>query len=121
MKKVSLVSLGCSKNLVDAEEMMGILEEAGFELVADEEDAEIMIVNTCAFIDDAKQESIDCIMELIEYKKKDPNRILIVTGCMSQRYKDELLKEIPEIDIVIGTNEYASLLFLQSCHTHLFR
>ncbi len=117
MKKVSLVSLGCSKNLVDAEEMMGILESAGFELVADEEDAEIMIVNTCAFIDDAKQESIDCIMELIEYKKKDPNRILIVTGCMSQRYKEELIKEIPEIDIVIGTNEYDKIAGIIKMHT----
>ena len=117
MKKVSLVSLGCSKNLVDAEEMMGILEAAGFELVVDEEDAEIMIVNTCAFIDDAKQESIDCIMELIEYKKKDPNRILVVTGCMSQRYKDELIKEIPEIDIVIGTNEYDKIAGIIKMHT----
>lgn len=117
MKKVSLVSLGCSKNLVDAEEMMGILEEAGFELVTDEEDAEIMIVNTCAFIDDAKQESIDCIMELIEYKKKDPNRILVVTGCMSQRYKEELIKEIPEIDIVIGTNEYDKIAGIIKMHT----
>lgn len=116
MKKISLVSLGCSKNLVDAEEMMGILEEAGFELVADEEDAEIMIVNTCTFIDDAKQESIDCIMELIEYKKKDPSRILIVTGCMSQRYKEELLKEIPEIDIVIGTNEYDKIAGIIKMH-----
>ncbi len=117
MKKVSLVSLGCSKNLVDAEEMMGILEAAGFELVVDEEDAEIMIVNTCAFIDDAKQESIDCIMELIEYKKKDPNRILVVTGCMSQRYKEELIKEIPEIDIVIGTNEYDKIAGIIKMHT----
>ncbi len=106
MKKVSLVSLGCSKNLVDAEEMLGILEKEGFEILNSEEDADIMIINTCAFIDDAKQESIDCIMEHIEYKKKHPERILVVTGCMSQRYKDEMLSEIPEIDIVIGTNEY---------------
>ncbi len=106
MKKVSLVSLGCSKNLVDAEEMLGILEKDGFEILNSEEDADIMIINTCAFIDDAKQESIDCIMEHIEYKKKYPERILVVTGCMSQRYKDEMLSEIPEIDIVLGTNEY---------------
>jgi len=117
LKRVSLVSLGCSKNLVDAEEMMGILEEAGFELVADEEDAEIMIVNTCAFIDDAKQESIDCIMELIEYKKKDPNRILIVTGCMRHLYKEELIKEIPEVEIVIGTNEYDKIAGIIKMHT----
>lgn len=106
MSKVSLVSLGCSKNLVDAEEMLGILEKNGFEIADSEADADIMIVNTCAFIDAAKQESIDCILEHIEYKKKDPGRILVVTGCMSQRYKEEILKEIPEVDIVVGTNEY---------------
>ncbi len=106
MKKVSLVSLGCSKNLVDAEEMLGILEEEGYEIVADEEDADIMIVNTCAFIDSAKQESIDCILEHAKYKENDKNKLLIVTGCMSQRYKDELKAELPEVDIVVGTNEY---------------
>ena len=106
MKRVSLVSLGCSKNLVDAEEMLGILEAEGYEIVADEEDAEIMIVNTCAFIDSAKQESIDCILEHAKYKENDKNRILVVTGCMSQRYKEELKAELPEVDIVIGTNEY---------------
>lgn len=106
MSKVSLVSLGCSKNLVDAEEMLGILEENGFEIADSEADADIMIVNTCAFIDAAKQESIDCILEHIEYKKKDAERILVVTGCMSQRYKEEIIKEIPEVDIVVGTNEY---------------
>ncbi len=106
MSKVSLVSLGCSKNLVDAEEMLGILKKNGFEIAESEENADIMIVNTCAFIDAAKQESIDCILEHIEYKKRDVNRILVVTGCMSQRYKEEILKEIPEVDIVIGTNEY---------------
>lgn len=106
MSKVSLVSLGCSKNLVDAEEMIGILENNGFEIIDNEEDADIMIVNTCAFIDSAKQESIDCIMEHIEHKKLDSKRVLVVTGCMSQRYKEEILKEIPEVDIVVGTNEY---------------
>ncbi len=106
MKKVSLVSLGCSKNLVDAEEMLGILEAEGYEIVSDEEDADIMIVNTCAFIDSAKQESIDCILEHARYKESDKNRILVVTGCMSQRYKEELKAELPEVDIVIGTNEY---------------
>lgn len=116
MKKVSLVSLGCSKNLVDAEEMMGLLEDNGFELVSDEADADIMIVNTCAFIDDAKQESIDCIMDHIEYKKKDPSRVLVVTGCMSQRYKEEILAEISEVDIVIGTNEYNKLTDILKNH-----
>ncbi|MBE7032533.1 MAG: 30S ribosomal protein S12 methylthiotransferase RimO [Ruminococcaceae bacterium] len=109
MKKVSLVSLGCSKNLVDAEEMLGLLEDNGFEIAENEEDADVMIVNTCAFIDSAKQESIDCILELAKYKEKNPDRLLVVTGCMSQRYKEELKKEIPEVDIVIGTNEYGKI------------
>ncbi len=106
MKKVSIVSLGCSKNLVDAEQMLGILEDNDFSIVADEEEADIMIVNTCAFIDSAKQESIDCILEHAQHKEKDKNKILVVTGCMSQRYKDELKTELPEVDIVIGTNDY---------------
>lgn len=106
MKKVSMVSLGCSKNLVDAEEMLGILEESGFEIVANEEDADIMIVNTCAFIDSAKQESIDCILEHASYKTGDRERILVVCGCMSQRFKEEIKKELPEVDIVVGVNEY---------------
>jgi len=116
LKKVSLVSLGCSKNLVDAEEMLGILQNEGFEIVDTEEEADVMIVNTCAFIDDAKQESIDCIMEHIEYKKADKNRILVVTGCMSQRYRDEILEEIPEIDIVVGTNEYHKIAEILKTH-----
>lgn len=116
MSKVSLVSLGCSKNLVDAEEMLGILEENGFEIADSEADADIMIVNTCAFIDAAKQESIDCILEHIEYKKKDADRILVVTGCMSQRYKEEILKEIPEVDIVVGTNEYDKIAEILKNH-----
>lgn len=109
MKKVSMVSLGCSKNLVDAEEMLGLLEDSNFEITENEEDADIMIVNTCAFIDSAKQESIDCILEHARYKEKDKDRILVVTGCMSQRYKEEIIREIPEVDIVIGTNDYHRL------------
>ncbi len=116
MKKVSLVSLGCSKNLVDAEQMLGILEENGFEIVTDEEDADIMIVNTCAFIDAAKQESIDCILEHARYKENDKNRILVVTGCMSQRYKEELLQELPEVDIAVGTNEFHKIAEILKNH-----
>lgn len=116
MSKVSLVSLGCSKNLVDAEEMLGILEENGFEIADSEADADIMIVNTCAFIDAAKQESIDCILEHIEYKNRDADRVLVVTGCMSQRYKEEILKEIPEVDIVVGTNEYDKIAEILKNH-----
>ena len=106
MKKVAMVSLGCSKNLVDAEEMLGLIENKGFTTVEDEEDADVIIVNTCAFIDAAKQESIDCILEMAEYKKKDKHKALIVTGCMAQRFKEEILSELPEVDAVVGTNEF---------------
>lgn len=109
MKKVAMVSLGCSKNLVDAEEMLGLIENKGFEIVENEEDADIIIVNTCAFIDAAKQESIDCILEMAEYKKKDKHKALIVTGCMAQRFKDEILTEMPEVDAVVGTNNFADI------------
>ena len=109
MKKVSIASLGCSKNLVDAEQMLGILEDNGFEIAESEEDADIMIVNTCAFIDSAKQESIDCILEHARYKENNKDRILVVTGCMSQRYKEAVKAELPEVDIVVGTNEYAHI------------
>lgn len=117
MKKVSLVSLGCSKNLVDAEQMLGALEDGGFEVVENEEDADIMIVNTCAFIDAAKQESIDCILEHAKYKEDGKGRVLVVTGCMSQRYKEEITKEIPEVDIVVGTNEYDKIAEIIKEHT----
>ncbi len=105
MKKVSVVSLGCSKNLVDAEQMLGLMD-GKFEIVENESDADVMVVNTCAFIESAKQESIDCILALAEEKKTDKNKRLIVTGCLAQRYKDEILKEIPEVDAVVGVNDY---------------
>ena len=101
-----MVSLGCSKNLVDAEEMLGIINKSGFEFVEDESDADAIIVNTCAFIDDAKKESIDCILEMAEYKKQDKNKALVVTGCLAQRYKGEILSEMPEVDAVVGTNDF---------------
>lgn len=106
MKKVSVASLGCSKNLVDAEQMLGLLEKNGFEIMENEEDADIIIVNTCTFIESAKVESIDCILEMAGYKKAGRNKKLIVTGCLAQRYKDDVLREIPEVDAVVGTNEY---------------
>ena len=106
LKKVSLASLGCSKNLVDAEHMLGILSEHGFEIVENEEDADVIIVNTCTFIESAKNESIECILELSQYKNNGNCKALIVTGCMAQRYKEQILSEMPEVDAVIGTNEY---------------
>ena len=98
--KIGFVSLGCPKNLVDSEVMLGLAEQAGHEITADAEDADVLVVNTCAFIDRAKQESIDTILEMAELKKQAAGRTLVVTGCLAERYRDELQKEIPEIDAV---------------------
>ncbi len=106
MEKIALASLGCSKNLMDSEQMMGLLEQAGYELMENEADAEILIVNTCTFIESAKMESIECILELAQYKNSGNCKYLIVTGCMAQRYKEQVLSEIPEVDAVVGTNDY---------------
>lgn len=104
--KLGLISLGCSKNTVDSENMLGILvKEKNLELVENIEEADIIIVNTCAFINDAKEESIQTILEMSDYKKDGSLKKLIVSGCLSERYKEELLKEIPEIDAVVGTGD----------------
>jgi ribosomal protein S12 methylthiotransferase len=105
-EKVSLVSLGCPKNLVDAEVMLGYLAREGYEVTTDEREAEIIIVNTCSFIKEAKQESIDMILDLADRKQDGRCRLLIVTGCLPQRYQEELAKELPEVDIFIGTGDY---------------
>lgn len=103
--KIGFVSLGCPKNLVDSEVMLGMAEKEGHEITADASQADVLVVNTCAFIDRAKQESIDTILEMAELKKQTAGRKLIVTGCLAERYRDELKKEIPEIDAVYGTGE----------------
>jgi ribosomal protein S12 methylthiotransferase len=103
--KIGFISLGCPKNLVDAEVMLGLAEQAGHEISSDAEGADVLVVNTCAFIDRAKQESIDTILEMAELKKKAAGRRLIVTGCLAERYRKELKQEIPEIDEVLGTGE----------------
>ena len=103
-KKILLISLGCDKNLVDSEVMLGILADRGFEMTDTEDDADIIIINTCCFINDAKEESINTILEMAEYKKTGPCKALIVTGCLAQRYKQEIVDEIPEVDAVIGTS-----------------
>ncbi len=103
--KIGFVSLGCPKNLVDSEVMLGMAEKEGHEITPDASQADVLVVNTCAFIDRAKQESIDTILEMAELKKQAPGRKLIVTGCLAERYRDELKKEIPEIDAVLGTGE----------------
>src|SRR5260370_14732231 len=96
--KVGLISLGCQKNLVDSEVMLGLAREAGHELTTDAADADVLVVNTCAFIDSAKQESIDTILEMARHKTNGTCRPLVVTGCMAERYRDELKKKIPQID-----------------------
>ncbi|HXD75733.1 MAG TPA: 30S ribosomal protein S12 methylthiotransferase RimO [Vicinamibacterales bacterium] len=108
--KIGLVSLGCPKNLVDAEVMLGLAQDAGHELTRDPAAADVLVVNTCAFIDSAKQESIDAILEMAQHKKDGSARRLIVTGCLAERYRDELRKEIPEIDAVLGTGEVPEIV-----------
>jgi ribosomal protein S12 methylthiotransferase len=103
--KIGVISLGCPKNLVDSEVMLGMARDAGHELVQDPGRAEVLVVNTCAFIDSAKQESIEAILEMARFKKDGACRQLIVTGCLAERYRDELRAEIPEIDAVFGTGE----------------
>jgi ribosomal protein S12 methylthiotransferase len=103
--KLGLVSLGCPKNLVDSEVMLGLAQQAGHEITHDAAEADVLVVNTCAFIDKAKQESIDTILELAEHKKNGRCTRLVVTGCLAERYRDELKAEIPEIDVVLGTGE----------------
>lgn len=103
--KIGIVSLGCPKNRVDTEIMLGILGNEGYEIVASPEEANIIIVNTCAFIDDAKEESIDTVLEMAQYKN-GACRYLIMTGCLAERYNEEIMAEIPEVDAVVGTGDY---------------
>ena len=107
---VGFVSLGCPKNLVDSEVMMGLLDRAGARLTARPEEAEILVVNTCSFIDTAKQESVDTILEMARHKTDGPAKKLIVAGCLVERYRDEIRKNIPEVDAVVGTGELEAIL-----------
>ncbi len=104
--KVFFASLGCDKNLVDTEEMLGLLQDAGFELTGDEREADVIVVNTCCFIGEAKEESIETILELAQYRQTGQLKALIVTGCLAERYRDEILREMPEVDAVVGTASY---------------
>ena len=110
MKNVLFVSLGCDKNLVDSEKMLGLLNEAGYRVTQEESEADAIVVNTCCFIHDAKEESVETILEMAEWKKKGRLKALIVTGCMAQRYQDEIQQEIPEVDAVIGTTGYTEIV-----------
>lgn len=107
-KKIGVVSLGCPKNLVDSEVMLGVLNNGDFEITGNEEDADIIIVNTCGFIESAKQESINTILEMAEHKKNSCE-LLIVTGCLAERYRDNIIKEMPEVDAVVGTGNYSEI------------
>jgi ribosomal protein S12 methylthiotransferase len=108
--KIGFVSLGCPKNLVDSEVMLGLAERAGHTVTADAADADVLVVNTCSFIESARKESVDAILEMASHKTGGRCRRLVVTGCMAERYREELRKEIPEIDVVLGTNEVPTIV-----------
>jgi ribosomal protein S12 methylthiotransferase len=108
--KVGMISLGCPKNLVDSEVMLGLAEQAGHTLTSDAQEADVLVVNTCAFIDKSKQESINAILEMAELKKTGACQRLVVTGCLAERYKDELKDQIPEIDALLGTGEVPDIV-----------
>ena len=108
--KLLFISLGCDKNLVDSEEMLGLLTRNRHEIVDDETQAEVIIINTCCFINDAKEESVETILQMAEYKKTGSCKVLIVTGCMAQRYQKEIIEEVPEVDAVLGTTSYGDIV-----------
>ena len=108
--KIGFVSLGCPKNLVDGEVMLGMARDAGHEITSDAALADVLVVNTCAFIDTAKEESVDAILEMAELKRQHPGKRLVVTGCLAERYRDQLKTEIPEIDAVLGTGEVPGIV-----------
>ena len=107
---ILFISLGCDKNLVDTEVMLGMLASRGYQMVDDETQADVIVINTCCFIHDAKEESIQNILDMAEYKKEGRLKALVVTGCLAQRYRQEILDEIPEVDAVLGTTAYDKIL-----------
>lgn len=109
-KKIALISLGCAKNLVNSEQMLYLLSEAGYALVGSPEEANAVIINTCGFIDAAKEEAIDTILSVASVKSMHPDLRIIVTGCLTERYKDEVLKELPEIDAITGVGSYSKIV-----------
>lgn len=110
MRKVLFISLGCDKNLADSEEMLGMLVENGYEITNEESEAEVIVINTCAFIHDAKEESVNSILEMAQYKENGKLKALLVTGCLAQRYQREIIEEIPEVDAVLGTGSWDELI-----------
>src|SRR5215468_2489443 len=109
-KKVGFVSLGCPKNLVDSEVMMGMLARAGAELTQRAEDADVIVVNTCSFIESAQQESVNTILEMAGHKTDGRAKKLVVAGCLVERFRDQIRKDIPEVDAVVGTGELVNIL-----------
>lgn len=109
MMKILFISLGCDKNLVDTEYMLGILGEKGYAFTDDETEADIIVINTCCFINDAKEESVQTILDMAEYKESGSCKALLVTGCLAQRYREEIEKEIPQVDAILGTNSYDAI------------
>ncbi|NNE65527.1 MAG: 30S ribosomal protein S12 methylthiotransferase RimO, partial [Pyrinomonadaceae bacterium] len=110
MKKVGFVSLGCPKNLVDSEVMMGQLKDAGYEITSSSEEADTVVVNTCGFIESAKEESIEAILEATQLKESGKAKKVVVAGCLVERYRDDLIEELPEVDAFIGTSEVGRIL-----------
>ena len=108
--KILFISLGCDKNLADSEEMLGLLTAGGHEITDDETQADAIVINTCCFIKDSKEESVETILEMAEYKKTGSCHALIVTGCMAQRYQKEIIEEVPEVDAVLGTTSYGDIV-----------
>jgi ribosomal protein S12 methylthiotransferase len=110
--KVGFVSLGCPKNLVDSEVMMGLLHHNGAELIQRADDADIIVINTCSFIDSAKQESVNTILEMVQHKREHGGKAsrIVVAGCLVERYRDEIQANIPEVDAVVGTGELEAIL-----------
>src|SRR5262249_5704651 len=109
MGKVCLVSLGCAKNLVDAEMMLGFLKKDGFDFSTDPSESEVIVVNTCGFLEASRKESIGQILEMARYKEEGMCRVLIASGCLTQKHGEELSKEMPEVDLFIGTGEFDRL------------
>ena len=110
MVRILFVSLGCDKNLVDSEVMLGLLQGKGYTITNEEKDADVAVVNTCCFIHDAKEESIENIIEMGRLKQTGKLKALIVTGCLAQRYKDEIRKELPEVDAILGTTSTEAIV-----------
>src|ERR1700734_3312674 len=109
-QKISFISLGCPKNLVDSEVMMGLLAQAGAELSPRAEDADVIVVNTCSFIESAQQESVNTILEMVEHKTSGQAKKIVVAGCLVERFRDQIRKDIPEVDAVVGTGELQNIL-----------